>query len=396
MPCSPKHAGTSNDLLEELYESTECPAIPPLVELKKLEKTSSTYLDGGKGGFKQHIRPDGRIHANWGAGEAETGRFVCSDPNMMNPPKGVKIHDEQFDIQSDNAIREMLSAMPGTVMMNADWSQLEVWILAYVTGDETLLGLLQSGEDVHTFVARELCKMGLSAQFQSESASDESVSNIEWRAKHESLRGDAKTFTFGISYGLTAEGAADRLHCSVEAAQALIDGFLVIFPSLREYMRRIHEEVLQTGAVRNPFGRVRHFPEVAILQALGYTYDLEAVFREAINFPIQSGGHDLHALAHIATEADEALITRAWPVMEMHDSLAMEADIVHQIQQTAWMVKSLWESVAKNTIMPNGKPLGWEIPVEATWGPNFGDERYKINARGADMRVNDNGNWEPY
>ena len=397
-PCGAKHAATSNELLMELFKSTKNEALPILVDVKKLEKTHGTYLDGGDGGFRRYIRPDRRIHARWSAGAAETGRFTCSEPNMMNPPKNIKIHDETFGIDSDNAIREMFSGRPGTVIMNADWSQLELWVLAYETGDQTLLNLLLQGEDVHSFVAREMCKMNLSALFQSKTADDESVTNAEWRAKHEELRDKAKVFTFGISYGLTEEGAADRLHCSKEQGRALIEAFLVIFPSLREFMRYIQTQVMELLGVPNKFGRWRHMPEVKILQALNYTTDLESLFREAVNFPIQSGGHDLHSLAHIATEQNKELIKRAWPVSEMHDSLAFEAlgklgD--PDLSQTAWMIKSSWETLARDLVLPSGDKLGWQIPVEVEWGPNFGRFLYKINARGQEMKKNPEGNWEP-
>ncbi|KKK60156.1 hypothetical protein LCGC14_3027180, partial [marine sediment metagenome] len=244
-PCSPGHAGTGSDELEELNERSPHPILPILIDLKSAEKFYNTYLEGGSGGFRRHIRDDGRIHPRWNAARASTGRFTCEDPNLMNPPKEVVIDSDEYDIHSKDAIRSMFIATPGNLIMNADWSQLELWALAYNTGDKTLLEILRGGEDVHTFVARKLCELGISSQFPKESF-DPGLDSIDWKIKYPVLRGKAKTFVFGISYQLTEESAATRLNCSVEEASALFTAFLTqIFPSLPDYFARIREEVFK-------------------------------------------------------------------------------------------------------------------------------------------------------
>lgn len=379
-PCSPQHAATSGEALQELYQREPHPALPPLIQVKQSQKFYSTYLEGGEsGGFRAHIREDGRIHGRWNAGRAETGRFTCEEPNLMNPPKEVKIDSDKWDIHSEDAIRSMFTAAPGNLVMNADWSQLEVWVLAYKTGDSTLLGLLMDGKDVHVYVARKLCELGVSRVF-SHDAWEPELSDEEWKAKYPALRGKAKTFTFGLSYQLTEMGAADRLQCSLEEAHDLFVAFLnQVFPTLPDYFARCQEEILSTYGIRNEFDRRRHFPEVPILGVLRYRTDLEGVIRQGVNFPIQSGGHDLHSLAHIHTEA--YLLDSALPVLEMHDSLMMESS-EGGIEDAAWTVKREWENLARTVELPNGEALGWEIPVEIRWGRSFGAPKYVLTAAG--------------
>jgi len=231
------------------------------------------------------------------------------------------------------------------------------------------------------YVARKLCELGVSNVFPNTSRQPE-LDNYEWAQVHGDLRGKAKTFVFGLSYQLTVEGAALRLGCTVDEAQLLFNAFLNdIFPSLPGFFANVRQEMLRTNGVRNMFKRMRHFDEIPILQALGFSNDLEACIRQGVNFPIQAGGHDLHSLVAIKHEFDPVLVSRCEVVMEMHDSLAMEVKAATALE-TAWIVKNSWEDTAKNTVMPNGEKLGWEIPVDVEWGRTFGTPDWKLTARG--------------
>lgn len=379
-PCSGEHAGTSNDALTELYRRTEHPVIPMLTNLRQLHKFSSTYLDGGEGGFKRYIREDSRIHAHWWPGTT-SGRYKCDSPNMANPPKGIKIDSDKYGIHTRDAIRDMFGAPPGKLIFNADWSQAEVWVMAYETGDEKLMNLLKGGEDVHAYTARTLCEMGISNKFPKE-AVDPELDLYEWKQKHGELRTDGKVFVFGLGYGLTEEGAADRLGCSKEEAGALVSAYTQnVFPGMQQYFARIREELLRSHTVKNIFGRYRHFAEVPVLLALNYHNDLDGALRQAYNHPVQGGAHDLHFLSTIEHENNATLLARVMPTQEMHDSLAMEGD-ERDPETTAWMIKNTWEGVAKNTILADGSRLGWEIPVEVEFGPSFGSPTHKLTARG--------------
>ncbi|KKL60912.1 hypothetical protein LCGC14_2200580, partial [marine sediment metagenome] len=241
-PCSPKHAATGADDLVELNERSPHPVLSVFIGIRQSEKFSSTYLDGGKsGGFLAHIKEDNRIHGSWTVA-AKTGRFTCTEPNLMNPPKEVKIDSDEYGIHSKDAIRSMFIAPPGYGLFNADWSQAEVWVMAYESGDEILLGLLQEGADIHAYVARELCKLGVSSKF-SKTDVDEDLSLEQWKAAHLDLRGKGKTFVFGMNYGLTIEGAAERLSCSKEEAAPLLTHYTGhIFPKMAPYQLRIRED----------------------------------------------------------------------------------------------------------------------------------------------------------
>lgn len=369
-PCSPKHAATSADALEELNQRAPHPALPLLIDLRHTEKFYSVYLEGGKsGGFRAHIREDGRIHARWNAARAATGRFSCENPNLMNAPKEVKIYSDKYGIHSDDAIRSIFAAPPGYGCVNADWSQAEVWVMAYETGDRILLDLLLEGKDIHAYVARALCKLGVSGRFP-QAIVDETLSLEDWKDKYKEVRDRGKTFVFGMNYGLTVEGAAQRLGCSPEEAAPLLSHYVqYIFPSMEPFFLRIRDEMFQHGSVANCFRRRRHFAEVPLLAVLRYRGDLEGAIRQGFNMPIQSGAHDLHSLAHIATERELSPFVQ--PVLEMHDSLLMYAP-EDRLEKAAAATKALWESIARDTILPSGERLDWQIPVDVKYGKSFG------------------------
>lgn len=377
-PCI-KHVKTDHLTLENLNLSEPHPALPVLLKLKKLSKFYGTYLAGGQGGYGRFIRPDSRIHATFKVGFADSGRHSCEDPNLQNTPKELEVPE----LGLKDALRQIFVAPPGHVMMTGDWSQVEVWMLAYQTQDEKLLNLLRSGVDVHTYVGRELGRLGISKFFPD---ADPELDDYEWQKIHTSdIRRRAKTFTFGISYGLTADGAADRLGCSVDEGELLIEAYKTkVFPSLEEYFAWVENEVLTKGYLVNMFGRRRSFPQVPVLKLLNYQRDIQELLRVAVNFPIQSAAHDLHQTAHNQTEATSTIIARARPVLEVHDSLSFEAVDKGQdyLVETAWLIRELWEKTAQNLILPNGKRLGWECPVEIAWGPSLGETHWKLTPRG--------------
>lgn len=380
----PEHVSTSKKVLEQLFRETEHEVIPVLLSLNKVNKIESTYVRG----YAKWVRDDNRIYPKWSL-RTSTGRLSCSEPNLQNIPRGevVESQGDGMDIKEQSAIRRMFIAPPGKVIMTADWNQVEVWSMAYRTQDPVLLDLLLSGKDVHTHVARQLGKMGISPLFPDVG---EDLDDVEWALEHKEIRSRAKVFTFGISYGLTAEGAAERLGCSPAEAKRLLDAFLEILPSLPDYFDEIRNTVLaEPYMVRTWSGRARHFPQVPLLQALSkvsrrFWHELEAVVREAYNLPIQGGAHDLHIAAWVTLSKDENILQRAVPILETHDSLTFEANAPDEeyVVQTAWMIKNLFERVAKDFPTPEGKRLGWEVPVEVEWGDSLGTPAKKLTARG--------------
>lgn len=390
-----KHDATGAAALADIYKLTKHPILLPIMELKKLDKMQSTYLDGGNGGWAKHIRPDGRIHPSYKISKVETGRLASSDPNVQNPPKGIHIHPygpckegcpvkgpdliaQRLNIDTQNAFRDIIRAQPGFGIMSVDWNQLEVWVLAYELAerfhDSTLLDILLGGRDVHTVMGRMLWP-----------EVDPDMSEAQWRVIHKDLRDKAKTFVFGLAYGLTIFGIVQRTGLSEEEAKSLLNRFFELVPGLQKYFKYIHDSLLYKGFIMNRFLRRRHGMHAAIMKAMGADFDLEAYNREGVNMPIQSGGSDLHSVVSAITDAWQPLKDRqCYAIQSMHDSLAFEfywPDDDYALQ-TAWMIKNLWETTARNLICPDGKPLNWQTLVECDWGLTLGTPTHHLSATG--------------
>jgi len=368
--CS-KHDQVSEDALLDIKGLQDHPIIDVLVLLRQVMKLRSTYLAGTKdepGGFLQHICADNRIHAEFKSGGAATGRLSSSAPNGQNIPTGIEIEE----LHTFDAFHRTFIAPPGHILMAPDWSQAEVFVLMEESGDTTLREILESGRDVHTVVARHIFPIDLE------------LDEYEWHKEHEDLRRQAKVFTFGISYGLTIPGIMERLHCSEEEAKSLLDAYLNLMPSLRDYFDRVRSVVMDGGTLVNRFGRRKHFPQVPVMRQCGASRDLEELFREAVNFPIQSGASDLHSLAHIATEQSPEMSKCFSIINAVHDSCLAEVPSPNTktVLETAWKVKHLWQEIALNTVLADGTQLGWQIPTEIKWGRNWGDMPYLLTASG--------------
>lgn len=366
------HDQVGVEALKDIKAQKDHPILDLLIENRQVTKLRGTYLTGsGKTalGFLPHIRDDDRVHAEFKAGP-ETGRLASSNPNMQNVPKNVEIEE----LNTKSAFRRTFIAGPGKLLMEADWSQLEVWVMAYelerLTGDRTVLEILLTGRDIHTVVARAIWPIDLE------------LDEYEWAKLHDDLRRDAKVFVFGINYGLTVEGIVDRLHNTKPEAEALLNSYMTLVPGLPEYSSYVRNIVLGGDILTNRLGRRRHFPQVEIMRQLRAGFDIEELLREAVNFLIQSGGSDLHSIAHIATE--EKLSDVFSIVAAIHDSCLAEvnASSLEHVMGVAWKVKSLWQELAINTVLVDGEPLNWSIPVEVKWGWNWAEMPYVLTAKG--------------
>lgn len=387
------HIQTGKDALLDIKAITPHPFLDALLTLKAMTKTKGTYLHGGKGGWKQHIeKADGRIHPSAKVSRAETGRLAFEKPNVHNPPKGIHIHPgptmcggkdckfvfpETFGINSANAFRDIITAPPGKMILNADWSQLEVWVLAYflrdMFGDTVLLDIMESGRDIHTAVARMIWP------------EDEELEDHVWRGIHGDYRNKAKPVVFGTNYGLTIHGLMERGHFTEAEATHIMTQYEVNVPGLPLYKQYIRDNLYQYGYVENRFKRRRHSRMVNILRKLGLKRELESLVRENFNFPIQSGGSDLHAFTSVITDNYEPLLKRnAVSIFSVHDSLTMEVDAPSHdyVVETAWMLKDLWKKIAWNMPTPEGDILRWTNPMEVQWGTRWGTPEWELNARG--------------
>lgn len=363
------HEQTGKDALKAIQEVSDHPILPILLELKELRKAHGTYLDGGSGGFRRHIEADGRIRCQYRVGGAETSRLSSAEPNMQNIPAKVEIPE----LDTHDAFCRMFVAPEGYGLMTADWSQAEIWGMAYEAGDSGLLDTLTSGQDVHTYIDRAVWPI------------DPDLTDLEWKEAHADLRRKGKTLIFGIGYGLTDEGIAERMDCSLEEAADIRARYLLVVPSLPSYFSRIRRDIVERGYIENVFGQRRHFPSASLLKAVRRLNDLEGLIREGINYPIQSGCSTLHSAAHIRTEANAILRERQCrPLISVHDSLTFEfrwPDHAYA-EQTARIIKALWEDTARNLVLQDGRKLDWQIPVEVAWGPSWGEDWYHLTAKG--------------
>jgi len=366
-----EHDQTGADALVAVRAQVDHPILPILIELKELRKAKGTYLDGkdGTGGIARYIESDNRIRSTYRPGGAETSRLSSAEPNMQNVPANVEIPE----FGTKDAFCRTFTSPEGFGLMTADWSQAEVWGLAYTAGDDGLLKVLASGQDVHTYIGRAIWPV------------DPEMTDFEWKETHPELRRKAKTLVFGIGYGLTDEGIADRLECSLEDAQEIRARYMQVVAGLPTYFAQARRDVIELGHRDNVFGQRRHFPAASLLKAMRRFNDLEALIREGINYPIQSGCSTLHSVAHNLTENAPVLKKRqCYPVISVHDSITFEfywPDHAYA-EETARIIKHLWEQTALTLILPDGSRLGWSIPVEISWGKTWGDPIYKLTARG--------------
>lgn len=374
------HDSTGRDALIEIKNimrgagQEPHPILDRIIRWKFLDKRKGTYIDGkdGDGGLVPYIRPSSRIHPEFFVNRTDTGRLAAYDPPVQTWPKDVP--DEVLN--EKKALRRTFSAPPGKVWMEIDWSQGELWVMAFESGDKDLLDLLMSGRDIHTHVARKFCEAGISDKFP-HSAHNAELEDWEWRQEHDDLRKDAKVFVFGIDYGMTAMGIAERLVCDIPEAEKLRKFYLTeIFSKLESYFERIEGEIDERGYNEAWSGRRGHAPdkELVFEHSRNAQSDWEEIIRKQANMPIQTGLNDIHMYFHPAVEEDP---TFSWYeiVLAVHDSLSGYVDEADQdtMVKRAWQLKERAESVCRNLHKPNGQPLDWPLLCEVSWGPNWGD-----------------------
>ncbi len=266
------------------------PIIDLILQWRQLTKLKSTYVDA----LPDLVNPEtGRIHTSYSQLGAATGRLSSSDPNLQNIP--TRTDDGRF-------IRRGFTAAPGHVFIAADYSQIELRILAHVTQDENMKAAFIEGQDIHAATASQLFSVPMNA-----------VSKNQRRV--------AKTVVFGVIYGISSFGLAPRIESSRSEAQALIDALFARFPGLRTYINDTVERGAETGYVRSLFGRRRYFADLGAKGPRG-----QAARREAVNAPIQSTAADIMKIAMVNVDAalrERNLKTRM--LLQVHDELILEA-----------------------------------------------------------------------
>ena len=302
--------------------------IVPLIERwRELTKLVSTYLDA----LPALIDPrDGRLHTTFNQTAAATGRLSSTNPNLQNVPIRTELGRE---------IRACFVAEPGNLLVSADYSQVELRVLAHIAGDEALREIFRRGEDVHTATAAEV--LGVDPE-QLDSGS----------------RSKAKMINYGIVYGLSAFGLADRLQIPQGEAQAFIDRYLERFPAVRELIARTITQATEQGYVTTLFGRRRLIPELRA----GQQQTRQLGERLAINTVIQGTAADVIKVAMIRCHralAESGLRTRL--ILQIHDELLFEGPAA-EAEQVRELVRA--EMVAACELEP---PLVVDVGVGPNW-----------------------------
>ena len=312
---------TDVDVLSDLARSHELPA--EILAYRSLSKLKSTYVDA----LPALINPKtGRIHTSYNQTVAATGRLSSSNPNLQNIP---------IRTLEGKRVRQAFIAAPDCVLISADYSQIELRVLAHLSEDKTLLAAFASDEDIHTRTASDV--FGVFPQMVSPD-----------------MRRQAKVINFGILYGMSAFGLAKELGVSQKIAQAYIDGYFARYQKVRDYLDGILESARRDGFVCTLLNRRRYLPELkSNVPAIRQFAE-----RMAINAPIQGSAADLIKIAMVNIDR---LLTKnnltASLIMQVHDELVVEAPVKEKEEVMA-LVKREMEEVIKLKV-----PLKVEIAV---------------------------------
>ncbi|MDB5293516.1 MAG: polymerase, partial [Phycisphaerales bacterium] len=321
-------ASTDAEVLEKL--SVEHPVPKLLLEYRSLVKLKNTYLDS----LTEHVNPKtGRIHGSFNQTGAETGRLSMSDPNLQNIP-----------IRTDEGRRIRLAFVPGdakrNVLLTADYSQIELRVLAHFTHEAALVRAFEQDEDIHRAVAAE-------------------VFNVPLEKVTREQRGFAKTINFGIIYGVSAYGLARRIDgLTVQSAGELIAAYNKRFPTIQDFLRKCVADAQNQGYVETILGRRRPIPDInnAVLS------QRNASERMAINSVVQGSAADLIKIAMVNIHRrlkDENRPSRM--LLQVHDELVFETPI-EAAESEAAMVREE---------MQNAMKLSVPLKVEVGWGKNW-------------------------
>ncbi len=317
---------TDEETLSELADRH--PIIDALLDYRGLRKLLSTYIEP----FAQYISPvDGRVHTTFNQALTSTGRLSSSNPNLQNIP----IRTEQ-----GREIRKaFVPGAPGWVMMSADYSQIELRVMAHLCGDEHLRQAFRDGQDIHAATAAKIFGKKV-----------EDVSADERRM--------AKTANFGIMYGISSFGLAQRLKCSRSEAKKLIDDYFASFPSIRSFIDETLAKARETLYTETMLGRRRYIADIN-----SHNANIRAIAeRNAVNAPIQGTAADIIKLAMIrVSERLRKEGLKAAMVLQIHDELLLEVPEEEIAKVQAVLVEEM------QGVMELSVPLTVECNYGKTW-----------------------------
>lgn len=315
---------TNAEVLEELRNQS--PIVDNVLKYRQYTKLNSTYVTG----LIDKIADDGRIHTCFRQTETRTGRISSTEPNMQNIPVRTELGSQ---------MRKFFTAAPGKILVDADYSQIELRIMAHLCGDENMISAFTSGEDFHTSTAAQVFDMPV------------------FMVTPE-MRSAAKAVNFGIIYGIGAFSLSKDIGISVAQAKRYIADYLARFPKVKTFTEEVVDKAIQTGCVTTMFGRKRRIPELSssnkILQAAGK--------RIAMNTPVQGTAADLIKIAMINVYRrlkEEKLDAKL--ILQVHDELILESS-VEDSQRAAELLKDEMQKVYDMKV-----PLAVDVHIGFSW-----------------------------
>ena len=316
---------TSEEVLQQLR--TKSPIVGKILQHRGLKKLLGTYVDA----LPKLINPrTGHIHTSFNQAVTATGRLSSSDPNLQNiPVRG----------EDGKEIRRCFIPEPGCLFFSADYSQIELRVMAHLSGDENMTEAFREGHDIHAATAARIYKESI-----------DSVSRDQ--------RTKAKRANFGIIYGITVFGLAERLEISRDEARQLIDGYFDTFPRVRDYMERAKETAREHGYAETFFHRRRNLPDITSHNATVRNF----AERNAINAPIQGSAADIIKIAMVRIHrrfAEEGI--RSKMILQVHDELNFS------------VLPEEKERVERIVLeeMQHAYPLSVPLVADSGWGANW-------------------------
>jgi DNA polymerase-1 len=282
---------TAADVLEKLREKH--PVVELILEHRQLAKLKGTYVDT----LPELVNPrTGRVHTSYNQAGSVTGRFSSSNPNLQNIPIRTDLGRE---------IRGAFIAEDGCLLFAADYSQVELRVLAHISGDPTMLAAFERGEDIHAATAAAIYGVPLDEVTQAQ-------------------RRVAKMTNFAISYGVTGYGLSERTELSPQEADAFIQTYFKTYPKIKEYIDGTRKLAREQGYVETLLGRRRYFPELTTKSRVHYNVR-ESAYRMAINAPIQGTAADILKVAMNGLWRDlQARRLQSRMILQVHDELVLE------------------------------------------------------------------------
>lgn len=315
---------TSAEVLDKL--APDYPIVADILEYRKLTKLKSTYADG----LSNFVKEDGKIHTTFNQTITATGRLSSTDPNLQNIP---------IRMELGKLIRKVFHPMEGDLFVDSDYSQIELRLLAHMSGDEQLIEAFRENQDIHRSTASK-------------------VFHVPFEEVTELQRRNAKAVNFGIVYGISAYGLSQDLDISQKEAQSFIDSYFETYPKIKEFLDHTVAEAKEEGYSKTLYGRIRPIPELSS----GNYMQRQFGERVAMNAPIQGTAADIIKIAMIRVH--DRLLREGYKsrlILQVHDELLIET-----VQEEKESVVALLEEE-----MCGAAQLSVELAVGTAWGMDW-------------------------